>query len=257
MQISVRQIANCINSDKSMEVSQVRRNRRQGNKTNGTIRWRLIITVFALTLALGLMGTAAAQWSDSIFIDAKSITTGSMQVWFPLEIEKQISNAFIEADVDKYSNEPPQHELYLTVKKIPNNRFVEINFKIENIGSVPAKVGAPYMVRVDKDPNTDVDAFSLTDWNPPDRIDPGKTNTAHFTLNINATTPGYYSFEAIIPAWPWNQLGAGAWTDNLYVKGHVTIPPPSKTSGSIASDAGEQLAVEQLAGEQLAGEQLE
>lgn len=235
----------------------MRINRRHGSKTNGTIRWRLIITVFALTLALGLMGTAAAQWSDSIFYNAKEITTGSMQVWFPLQIENEISNAFIEADVDKYSNDPPQHELYLTVKKVPNNKFVQINFKIENIGSVPAVIGAPYMVRVDKDPVTNFDAFSFSNWNPPDRIDPGKTNTAHFRLNINATTPGDYSFEGIIPAWPWNQLGAGAWTDNLYVKGHVTIPAPSKTGGSIAPDAGEQSVVEQVAVEQSAPEQSE
>ena len=113
------------------------------------------------------------------------------------------------------------------------------------------------MVRVDKDPVTNFDAFSFSNWNPPDRIDPGKTNTAHFRLNINATTPGDYSFEGIIPAWPWNQLGAGAWTDNLYVKGHVTIPAPSKTGGSIAPDAGEQSVVEQVAVEQSAPEQSE
>ena len=202
----------------------MRLNGRPGSKNNGSSKWRLITIALTLTLALGLMGTAAAQWSDSIFINEKHITTGIMHVWFPLQIENEISNAFIDADVDKYSNDPPQHELYLTVKKVPNNKFVNINFKIENyFGSVPAVVGEPYMTQVDIDPVTNVESFTLTNWNLPDRIDPSKTKPGHFRLNINATTPGTYYFEAVIPVRVWNQMGTGGWTDDLLVKGEVTI----------------------------------
>jgi len=247
-----------------MEVSQVRRNRRQGNKTNGTIRWRLIITVFALTLALGLMGTAAAQWSDSIFINEKAISTGQLCVVLAKPNAGSDNNVTIDLEEPfwcEYHRDYESHEAKMTVNKIPNGKFINFQLTIRNHSTIPVKLGEPIVTWE----NTNAFTIEWTEY--PDEIIDGNTDTnnIHGKLKVidpdNPPETGTYNFSIVIPVRAWNDSGGLGWSENLYISGQVMYEKKGKGNGGSpvidsVPNSGEQLPVDHLAVEQLAGEQL-
>lgn len=236
----------------------MRLNRRHANKNNGTIRWRLITTVFALTLVLGLMGTAAAQWSDSLFIN-EDISTGKLCVKFAKPGSGSDSNVIIELINPDVNNE--SHEANITVSKIPNGKFKNFELTIRNRSTIPVKLGEPIVTW------ENTNAFTIEWTKYPDEIIDGNkdTNNIHGQIQVidpsNPPPTGTYKFNIVIPVRAWNDFGGLGWIENLYAYGQVTFEKNGNGGGngkkSNEPDAIEQVSGEQLAVDQLAVDQLE
>lgn len=197
--------------------------RRLGARHNNTNRWRALLIVITLSVAVGLMGVTMAQWSDTIYAN-EEVSTGELDVQFTSIIGNTYPLRALMSSVINRIDGKDNHQLYLTMARAWHHDDFYCNFELTNTGTVPIRLGNPTITRMDK--------YWLLGWkdamdlefNLPDSIDPGKT--AAGTVRVHNNSPwiaGTYMFESEVPCYQWNQVNEQWWEDRLHIDGQLTV----------------------------------
>lgn len=187
------------------------RKKREKNRGKRVI-WQVLAVWLALTVGVGVMGSAAALWYDSLVIE-EEVNTGN------------IDPDFIALSVVGESTTPAAITLTYSGNgaTITFDEPVELgysatfNYKITNNGTVPISLKS---LAFDSSPEVGIVVGGSF---PTDDLDPGSSRTGVLTIRVDAV--GVYDFGATLIFEQWNADEFspldGSWQETLKINGRI------------------------------------
>lgn len=185
----------------------------RGKRRNGSAVWHGLVVWAALTVGIGLMGSAMALWGDTLKIE-EAAETGDINPCFT-EFSGPGSIDMGNKTVD------------IALGPVAPGYQATFDYEITNRGTVPVKVetknysGSGEIVVTDTFPSVD--------------LDPGESDTGTLGITVagGATTGGYgFNLELVFKQWNAYDFSIGTpdnpWEESLNITGSVTVsaPPP-------------------------------
>ncbi len=215
--------------------------KRSSRYTSNYNKWLLLLVSMAVVVGIGYMGSAAALWGDSIYLD-EDVDTGYLDVaiqnpggyfeeaWHLIDLDPIdwgvpfLSDPSYAGATGCPQLYPDENTIRFAAKLIDDNDWIYITFKIKNKGTVPVKVD-PAVIGTD-DGNVYVEddvvrykTFTMSTW----IIDPGSTATGTIGLKAHEGHWGGSRYCDIpIKIIQWNgdfSSSSGLWSETLYVQG--------------------------------------